>query len=280
MFQHIPHCQEFVENTDGLDRLGRLYALPCLPLGYGSSLAADSMVQLLRSMTEVSATKTLESLTKQVQQSLEETKAFWQEPSDQSRLAQLMDRASASFSIHSCRWVMTHCFVVHEDIDQVNAEYRKLFTLHLRVNLLADIYTTVGYSHSRGGPPLIQTLTGPDSGEILPKLGALHRAFVWEHAVLKSALAAQGVKNQSSSATESDELLSLNRPQDGTPYHEASANDATAVSGVRSVKAVNEQNSHLMRHLAEMLPSALAPFFHGKKLNLVASVRFLTCCLS
>jgi E3 ubiquitin-protein ligase HUWE1 len=141
-----------------------------------------------------------------------------------------------------------------------------LFTLHLRVNLLADIYTTVGYSHSRGGPPLIQTLTGPDSGDILPKLGALHRAFVWEHAALKSALAAQGVKNQSNSATESEELLSLNRPQDGTPYHDASANDASNAStsgGNRSAKAVNEQNSHLMRHLAEMLPSALAPFFHG-----------------
>ncbi|CEL60680.1 E3 ubiquitin-protein ligase HUWE1 [Rhizoctonia solani AG-1 IB] len=248
MFQHIPHCQEFVDSTDGLDRLGHLYTLPCLPLGYGSSLAADSMVQLLRSMTEVSATKTLESLTKQVQLSLEETKAFWQEPSDKSRLAQLMERA------------------VHDNIDEANAEYRKLFTLHLRVNLLADIYTTVGYSHSRGGPPLIQTLTGPDSGDILPKLGALHRAFVWEHAALKSALAAQGVKNQSNSATESEELLSLNRPQDGTPYHDASANDASNAStsgGNRSAKAVNEQNSHLMRHLAEMLPSALAPFFHA-----------------
>ncbi|KAF8712347.1 hypothetical protein RHS03_01066, partial [Rhizoctonia solani] len=248
MFQHIPHCQEFVDSTDGLDRLGHLYTLPCLPLGYGSSLAADSMVQLLRSMTEVSATKTLESLTKQVQQSLEETKAFWEEPSDKSRLAQLMERA------------------VHGNVDEANAEYRKLFTLHLRVNLLADIYTTVGYSHSRGGPPLIQTLTGPDSGEILPKLGALHRAFVWEHAALKSALAAQGVKSQNSSVTESEELLSLNRPQDGTPYHDASANDASDASGsggVRSLKTANEQNSHLMRHLAEMLPSALAPFFHA-----------------
>ncbi|KAF8750867.1 hypothetical protein RHS01_08861, partial [Rhizoctonia solani] len=248
MFQHIPHCQEFVDSTDGLDRLGHLYTLPCLPLGYGSSLAADSMVQLLRSMTEVSATKTLESLTKQVQQSLEETKAFWEEPSDKSRLAQLMERA------------------VHGNVDEANAEYRKLFTLHLRVNLLADIYTTVGYSHSRGGPPLIQTLTGPDSGEILPKLGALHRAFVWEHAALKSALAAQGVKSQNSSVTESEELLSLNRPQDGTPYHDASANDASNASGsggVRSLKTANEQNSHLMRHLAEMLPSALAPFFHA-----------------
>lgn len=97
MFQHAQHCQEFVENTDGLDRLGRLYALPCLPLGFGSSLAADSMVQLLRSMTEVSATKTLESLIKHVQESLEETKAFWQEPAEKSRLAELMDRAGLSF---------------------------------------------------------------------------------------------------------------------------------------------------------------------------------------
>jgi E3 ubiquitin-protein ligase HUWE1 len=96
MFQHVPHCLDFAVNTNGLSRLGRLYALPCLPVGYGASLAADSMVQLLRSMTEVSATQTLNALTEQVRQSLEETKAYWQEPYDQSRLAQLMDRAGLS----------------------------------------------------------------------------------------------------------------------------------------------------------------------------------------
>ncbi|KAG9077088.1 hypothetical protein FS749_011058, partial [Ceratobasidium sp. UAMH 11750] len=216
MFQHVPHCHEFVSNTNGLDRLARLYALPCLPLGYGASVAADSMVQLLRSMTEVSATQTLASLTKHVRESLDETKAYWEQSSDQSRLAQLMNRA------------------VQGNLDEANAEYRKLFTLHLRINLLADIYTTVGYAHSRGGPPLIQTLTGPDSGDILSKLGALHRAFVWEHAALKSALNAQGVvvRPQTSPAGTSEELLSLNRPQDGTPYHDANAGEAsTSESG-------------------------------------------------
>ncbi|KAG8747810.1 hypothetical protein FRC10_011255 [Ceratobasidium sp. 414] len=249
MFQHVPHCHEFVSNTNGLDRLARLYALPCLPLGYGASVAADSMVQLLRSMTEVAATQTLASLTKHVRQSLDETKAYWEEPSDQSRLAQLMNQA------------------VQGNLDEANAEYRKLFTLHLRVNLLADIYTTVGYAHSRGGPPLIQTLSGPDSGDILPKLGALHRAFVWEHAALKSALNAQGVvvRPQTSPAGTSEELLSLNRPQDGSPYHDANASETSTSEsgGAKSVKVVNEQNSRLMRHLAEMLPSALAPFFHA-----------------
>ncbi|KAG8792936.1 hypothetical protein FRC12_004452 [Ceratobasidium sp. 428] len=259
MFQHIPHCHEFVSNTDGLDRLARLYALPCLPLGYGASVAADSMVQLLRSMTEVAATQTLASLTKHVRLSLDETKAYWEQPSDQSRLAQLMDRA------------------VQGNLDEANGEYRKLFTLHLRVNLLADIYTTVGYAHSRGGPPLIQTLTGPDSGEILPNLGALHRAFVWEHAALKSELNAQGVvvHSQTGPTSTSEELLSLNRPQDGTPYHDANANEGSTSEsgGTRSTKAVNEQNSRLMRHLAEMLPSALAPFFHAVVKVLVPSRR-------
>jgi E3 ubiquitin-protein ligase HUWE1 len=154
--------------------------------------------------------------------------------------------------------------IVQGNLDEANAEYRKLFTLHLRINLLADIYTTVGYAHARGGPPLIQTLTGPESGDILSNLGALHRAFVWEHVTLKSALNAQGVQTQSTSATTSEELLSLNRPQDGTPYHEPSEPSTSENGGARSVKFANEQNSRLMRHLAEMLPSALAPFFHGE----------------
>lgn len=138
--------------------------------------------------------------------------------------------------------------------------------MHLRVNLLADIYTTVGYAHSRGGPPLIDTLTGPDSGDILSNLGALHRAFVWENAALKYALNAQGVQTPSNPTATSDELISLNRPQDGSPYHDTDMPHASSSEkgAVRSLKVVNEQNGHLMRHLVDMLPSALAPFFHGK----------------
>jgi len=91
MFQHVPHCREFAASTDGLDRLGRIYTLQCLPYDFGSSIAADSMVQLMRSMTEVAPTQTLARLTQQVKASLDETKEYWQAPADQSRLARFVD---------------------------------------------------------------------------------------------------------------------------------------------------------------------------------------------
>ena len=76
---------------DGLDNLGRLTALPCLPYDYANSIASDSMVQIMRTMTEASTSETLLHLAKLVRESLALTQNFWVKLEDSSKVLQFVD---------------------------------------------------------------------------------------------------------------------------------------------------------------------------------------------
>ena len=58
-FQHVPHCRDFVADSDGLDRLAKLTTLPCLPYDFANSVASDSLVQVVRTMAEAATNETL-----------------------------------------------------------------------------------------------------------------------------------------------------------------------------------------------------------------------------
>lgn len=77
LFQHPVHCKDFVVNTDGLERIGRLTGLPCLPYDFANSIASDSLVQVIRTMVEAATNETLTFLVKLVRESLVETEEFW-----------------------------------------------------------------------------------------------------------------------------------------------------------------------------------------------------------
>jgi len=90
-FQHPPHCKDFITMADGMKAIGRLTGLPCLPYDFANSVASDSMVQILRTMTEVSPNDTLVDMTKLVKQSLDDTRDFWQNVEEPSKLLPLVD---------------------------------------------------------------------------------------------------------------------------------------------------------------------------------------------
>jgi E3 ubiquitin-protein ligase HUWE1 len=58
--------------------------------------------------------------------------------------------------------------------------------------MLSDLYSTAGYSHSRGSASLLQALIGRDAPDVITGLGNLHRACVWESIVFKNGV---GVKD-------------------------------------------------------------------------------------
>jgi E3 ubiquitin-protein ligase HUWE1 len=91
LFQTTTHCRDFISTTDGLDRIGRLTALHCIPYDYANSLAIDSLVQVMRTMTDVASNETLLYLQKLVIASLEETKEFWGSVDDKSKLLPLLE---------------------------------------------------------------------------------------------------------------------------------------------------------------------------------------------
>lgn len=95
-FQHPPHCKDFVVMTDGLQRIGRLTGLPCLPYDFANSVASDSMVQVLRTMTEVATSETLLHLAEIVKASLEDTRFFWDPIEENCKLLSFVDLAGRS----------------------------------------------------------------------------------------------------------------------------------------------------------------------------------------
>lgn len=58
--------------------------------------------------------------------------------------------------------------------------------------MLSDLYSTAGYSHSRGSASLLQALIGRGTPDVITGLGNLHRACVWESIVFKNGV---GVKD-------------------------------------------------------------------------------------
>jgi E3 ubiquitin-protein ligase HUWE1 len=58
--------------------------------------------------------------------------------------------------------------------------------------MLSDLYSTAGYSHSRGSASLLQALIGRGTPDVITGLGDLHRACVWESIVFKNGV---GVKD-------------------------------------------------------------------------------------
>lgn len=96
LFQHTSHCKDFISNSDALERLGRLTALPCLPYDFGNSVASDSLVQVIRTMVEAAPAETMTYLAKLVRTSLDETKEFWASQNEESKLMTLLEEAGES----------------------------------------------------------------------------------------------------------------------------------------------------------------------------------------
>ncbi|GLB37041.1 putative protein with domain of Unknown Function (DUF913) [Lyophyllum shimeji] len=258
LFQHTPHCRDFITAADGLKLLGRLTSLPCLPYDYANSVASDSMVQVMRTLTEVATDETLLHLAQLVKQSLADTRGFWDKIEEPSKLLPLVE-------------------ITGEEEEQANRRFRDLVTLHIRITLLSDVFSTAGYAHGRAAIGLLLTLMNNMSPEVITDLGCLHRAGIWENIALNVGLVSRGITVKSTPPSS---------PFGRTPNHSTthlSDLDGTAngVHGAASIPNVErehaeppsvppskpegprEQNSAALKHLTHGLPSALAPFFQA-----------------
>ncbi|KAF8658329.1 hypothetical protein AX16_002096 [Volvariella volvacea WC 439] len=280
LFQHMPHCRDFITATDGLVRLGRLTCLPCLPYDYANSVASDSMVQVMRTMTEVATNETLLHMTRLVKESLAATQDFWSTPEENSKLLPFVDISSGQE-------------------EQANQQFRELITLHIRITLLSDVFATAGYAHGRGAIGLLQTLMSNTSSEVINDLGRLHRMGVWENIVLSIGLNSKGIEVQSSP---SDSPLGASSQQDlalpDVGGHPVATNGEDENLGTTSVTSATpganqpapqasdmhwedlllstsqkqfrtgsvgprDDNAAALKHLTHGLPAALAPFFQA-----------------
>ena len=86
-------------------------------------------------MAEAVPTPTLERLLEAVRETLDDTRSIWK-TDDQLR------RPTSHLNV-----------AVGSDAVAINHKYRRLLTLHLRINLLSQVYSTAGYTHGRHTTP-------------------------------------------------------------------------------------------------------------------------------
>jgi E3 ubiquitin-protein ligase HUWE1 len=270
LFQHTPHCRDFVTKTDGLDRLGRIVTLPCIPYNYASSPGSDALVQVLRAMTDVAPTQTISKVLGQVRASLDETREFWGTMDSKSKLLCYVD-ISSEFKFVYTFFVLNRKFSADEQLLEGNLKFRKLIALHTRVTLMADIFSSSTYTHGRSSLSLLSGLTGSDASDILPDIGALHRACIWENIVLKSALSARGVNISRSAGVASDGISLAGQATDvsneaevgsALPESEQSLGEGKSKEGVKK-DGPQERNAKALKHIATQIPTSLTPFFQG-----------------
>ena len=271
-FQHSPHCRDFITSTDGLQRFGRLTGLPCLPYDFANSVASDSMVQVLRTMTEVATSETLLHLTEIVKESLDETKFFWESIQEPSKLLPFIDLPrELPNSLRACD--TDHSSVLASESAIANQRFRSLVTLHIRITLLSDVFATARAAHR-----LIQTLMNSTPSQVLTNLGTLHRASMWENIALNVGLSSKGMEAQvspSSSPLEGSPNQTIMELPD--PEASVTANGASGANGMNTAPPLNpsennsatkhdgprDWNANSLKHITQGLPNSLAPFFQG-----------------
>lgn len=161
-----------------------------------------------------------------------------------------------------------------------NQSFRKLVTLHIRVTLLSDIYSTAGYAPSRGANSLLSTLMGKNAPEIIPDLGTLHRVCVWENVVLKSKLPSKNpsgsfagslaplLQSPTSTLAQLDGEGSAAQTNGAQPQGSSTTPAATPkAEGEAKPDNSREENGKALKHLANQIPSILSPFFQGQFLH-------------
>ncbi|KAF6760270.1 hypothetical protein DFP72DRAFT_1097039 [Ephemerocybe angulata] len=261
LFQHPPHCKDFISMTDGVTRIGNITSLPCLPYDYANSVASDSLVQVMRTMVEVATTETLQELVKLVQTSLKDTEDFWSTPSPQSKLLDFVD-------------------VSEDGLEDANRKFRNLVTLHIRSTLLSDVFSTHGYNGGRSSAVgLLQVLMGHLTPKTVKDLGSLHRASIWENIVLNAGLAGKGVDvgTLGISGDVTPSVLENEVPEAeagataaGTSIattHEDQSNSTAEPTAPKKLTPASSgprfQNAQAFKHIAHGIPNALAPFFQS-----------------
>jgi E3 ubiquitin-protein ligase HUWE1 len=133
------------------------------------------------------------------------------------------------------------------------------------VILLSDIYATAGYAHGRSAGGLLQTLMGTGASEILPDLGLLHKACIWENVLLKAEVPEKETEPEGLSSLQSPGRPSSSEPAIAANGAHTSSTTVTPTEVPRQEgprdSDPREENAKALRHLANQIPGAMSPFF-------------------
>jgi E3 ubiquitin-protein ligase HUWE1 len=245
LFQHTGHCREFVSKSDGVNLLIRLYDLPSLPANFCMTPAAQSIVSVMRAMAEAVPTPTLERLLGAVRESLDQTRPIWKMGDEPRRPTSFLEVVEGS------------------DVVTVNDRYRRLLTLHLRINMLSHVYySTAGYTHGRSTNVILQivgTGTGPSTIE---DLAEMYRVFLWEGVVLKGGDPGKQLTIEGTHVS-----LANGTPSTSSTVPLADSSNKLGASPsepkVKIATSIQEDNARAIRTLVQNLSKVTTPLFQG-----------------
>jgi E3 ubiquitin-protein ligase HUWE1 len=90
--------------------MSTIVTLPCIPYNYGSTVASDSLVQILRTMTEVAPALTMSKVISHVRAALDETRNFWSSTGGESKLVRYVELSSKSTIQLTCMLIIVISF--------------------------------------------------------------------------------------------------------------------------------------------------------------------------
>jgi len=181
---NIPHCKDFITNTDGLKHIEQLTVLPCLPYDFANSVTSDSLAQVMRTMRyhcKWDAGAFAEARSCFIVRHKRILGKYWV----------AVDVFAVSWyhlwlAIMLGRWglaLLIGGFTTEKKV-QGNQSFWSLITQHICITLLSDVFATseLGYM-----------LMGDSSQDMVPDLGTLHHVCIWEDIILKAGLTLKGI---------------------------------------------------------------------------------------
>ena len=257
-FQTQSHCRDFIR-ADGLPLLLKFYESPAIPYNFSGSFTADSLVALIRAMTEMSANSILTALGMEVRKSLEATASIWKQSTAASGFLPLLTAKTP------------------EELKINNQAFRQLVILNARLNLLSDMCQHFSYAGARMPAAFLQSLNegGSDGSSLLEELGRLLQDSMWENLMLKASTPSPGPVSQKATHSRSSRITGLTEDIVEDVPGESGAKKADKGEGKPAGEQPDEQeskesklpegvrqNALVLRYVASQIPACLNFLFH------------------
>ncbi|PWN22154.1 DUF913-domain-containing protein [Microstroma glucosiphilum] len=259
-FQSASHCKDFMK-SEGPEKLLRFVSLPCLPYNFPTSNTADSLVSLLRFMTEVSPSAVLAAVLKELHRGLTETQDLWDRDPNVSSVASMLAPSNDAA------------------LAAANEKFRKLISLNSRLHLLSDVLPSYAFTGPKTPGAFLQVLqagvSSPQLGQAtLTRLGALHSIVTWENILIKATAPSLPKSPPAADATEGalENVDASRAPQPGLPSNLLEDNaglveareapePSSPTTRDQLAKDPRIRNSTALRYVLSQLPVSLSSIF-------------------
>ncbi|KAK8853332.1 hypothetical protein IAR55_004036 [Kwoniella newhampshirensis] len=194
-------AKDFITNG-GLDLLLGIADLPCLPIRFGATDAANSLAHLLKHIGEHSHIQLIDSIVASIQEAMNRCIGLWK------------DDAAPS------RWDAMHAGTADDD---VRKQFKTLRSLAVRLTFLSEALFALSFSHARIATSIIKALGVTTGSTFLEDLGQIHRVCFQHHVTLRTTKS--GVSDSAAGWLENEEIAAAPTPN--------TSDDPTKESGAK-----------------------------------------------